>query len=83
MTRHNDPFMACDDTYMDAKHHESRTYHLWSCHFHHTFTPIHASVAVLWGVWVYFMTSLRLYKTIRHSNSRGATLYELIQGLYI
>ena len=62
------------------KHHESRTSHLWKRHFHHTFTPIHGSVVVICGVWVGFMTSLRLYRAILHSNSRGATLYELIQG---
>ena len=74
MIRHNDPFMVCHDTYMDAKHHESRTYHLWKRHFHHTFTPIHGSVVVICGVWVGFMTSLRLYRAILHSNSIGATL---------
>ena len=84
MTHHHDPFMVCHDTYMDAKHHDllSRTYHLWKCHFHHAITPIHASVAVLWGVWVGSMTSLRLYRAILHSNSIGATLYELIWAIH-
>ena len=80
MTHHTDPFMVCHDTYMDAKHHKPRTYHLWNRRCHHTFTPIHGSVVVICGVWVGFKTSLRLYRAILHSNSIGATLYELIWG---